>query len=137
MYQSTTQLRVRYSETDRMSYVYYGNYAQYFEVARVEALRSLGISYKEMEEEGVLLPVSEYKIKFIKPGFYDELLTIKTTIIKLPSVRIIFQYETYNEKNEILNTAETILVFVNRETMKPCKAPLHILEKLDPFFLDL
>lgn len=134
MYQSTTQLRVRYSETDRMSYVYYGNYAQYFEVARVEALRSLGISYKEMEEEGVLLPVSEYKIKFLKPGFYDELLTIKTTIIKLPSVRIIFNYETFNEKNELLNTAETILVFVNRETMKPCQAPKHVLEILEKYF---
>jgi len=135
MYQSTIQLRVRYSETDQMSYVYYGNYAQYFEVARVEALRSLGISYREMEEDGVLLPVSEYKIKFIKPGFYDELLTIKTSIIKLPSVRIIFQYETFNEKNELLNTAETILVFVNRETMKPCVAPIHVLEKLANFFL--
>ncbi len=134
MYQSTTQLRVRYSETDRMSYVYYGNYAQYFEVARVEALRSLGISYKEMEEEGVLLPVSEYKIKFLKPGFYDELLTIKTSIIKLPSVRIIFHYETFNEKNELLNTAETILVFVNRETMKPCQVPKHVLEILAPHY---
>ena len=134
MYQSTTQLRVRYSETDRMSYVYYGNYAQYFEVARVEALRSLGISYKEMEEEGVLLPVSEYKIKFLKPGFYDELLTVKTTIIKLPSVRIFFHYETFNEKSELLNTAETTLVFVDAKTMKPCQAPKHVLECLEKYF---
>jgi len=115
MYKHTTQIRVRYSETDRMNYVYYGNYAQYFEVARVEALRNLGISYKELEEkEGVMLPVLDYHIKFFKPGYYDELLTINTSIIKMPEARIAFEYEVYNEKNELINKASTTLVFVNK-----------------------
>jgi acyl-CoA thioester hydrolase len=134
MIQKEIQLRVRYSETDRMQYVYYGNYAQYFEVGRVETLRSLGISYKDMEEKAILLPVVEYKIKYFKPAFYDELLTIKTTIPKLPGARIIFLYETINEKGELLNAGETTLVFVNQVTMKPCAAPLYVLEKLAGFF---
>ena len=134
MYQKEIQLRVRYSETDRMNYVYYGNYAQYFEVGRVEALRSLGISYKKMEDEGILLPVIDYKIKFIKPAFYDELLTIKTTIPSLPTARIIFLYETYNEKKELINNGETTLVFVNSKTMKPCAAPKEVIDKLEKYF---
>ena len=135
MYKHQTQIRVRYSETDRMHYVYYGNYAQYFEVARVEALRNLGVSYKELEEvEGVLLPVLDYQIKFIKPAFYDELLTINTSITKLPEARIHFEYETLNEKNELINKASTTLVFVRKETMKPMMAPDNLLSKLKSYF---
>ena len=135
MYTHTTQLRVRYSETDRMNYVYYGNYAQYFEVARVEALRSLGVSYKNLEEEdGVMLPVLDYQIKFFKPGFYDELLTIKTSIVKIPEARICFEYEVYNDKNELINKASTTLVFVNKTTGKPMPAPANFLKLLQPFF---
>jgi acyl-CoA thioester hydrolase len=117
-----------------MSYVYYGNYAQYFEVARVEALRNLGVSYKRMEEEGVMLPVLDYSVKFIKPAFYDEELTIEVAITKLPSARIHFQYHTYNEVRDLLNIAETTLVFVNALTGKPIAAPNYILEKLAPYF---
>lgn len=135
MYTSKVQIRVRYSETDKMSYVYYGNYAQYFEVARVEALRNLGVSYKRMEEEGVMLPVLDYSVKFIKPAFYDEELTIETSIAKLPSARIHFQYKTFNAAHELLNTAETTLVFVNALTGKPIAAPSYILEKLLPYFM--
>lgn len=134
MYTSKIKLRVRYSETDKMSYVYYGNYAQYFEVARVEALRNLGVSYKRMEEEGVLLPVLEYSIKFMKPAFYDQELTIETSITKLPRARIHFQYNTHNESNELLNIAETTLVFVSASSGKPIPAPTYILEKLTPYF---
>jgi acyl-CoA thioester hydrolase len=135
MYKHTTQIRVRYSETDRMSYVYYGNYAQYFEVARVEALRSLDVSYKELEEvEGVMLPVIDFQIKYLKPAFYDELLTIKTSIVKMPTARIFFEYEIYNEKNELINKASTTLVFVNKETMKPIIAPDNLLFKLKSYF---
>lgn len=135
MYKHTTQIRVRYSETDRMSYVYYGNYAQYFEVARVEALRNLGISYKELEErDGVMLPVLDYQIKFFKPGFYDELLSINTSIVKMPEARIYFEYEVYNEKNELINKATTTLVFVNKSTGKPMPAPAHFLNLLKSFF---
>ncbi|MFI5220657.1 MAG: acyl-CoA thioesterase, partial [Bacteroidia bacterium] len=113
MFTSEIQTRVRYAETDRMGYVYYGNYATYFEVARVEALRTMGMTYKEMEDEGIILPVLEYSIKFLKPAFYDDLLTIKTVIKEMPAARIRFDYETYNQDGILLNIAETTLVFVD------------------------
>ncbi len=128
------KIRVRYSETDRMGYVYYGHYAQYFEVARVEMLRSLGLSYKKLEDEGVILPVLEYFIKYIRPAYYDDLLTFKTTITELPSARIHFNYETYNEKNVLLNTAKTTLVFVNQKTGKPTAIPGDLLEAMRKYF---
>ena len=90
MFISTTQIRVRYAETDKMGYVYYGNYAQYFEVGRVEGLRDLGLSYKKMEDEGILLPVVEFQIKYLKPAYYDDLLTIKTTITLVKGALIFF-----------------------------------------------
>ncbi|MFM7016046.1 MAG: acyl-CoA thioesterase [Bacteroidota bacterium] len=136
MYTHQTQIRVRYSETDRMNYVYYGNYAQYFEVARVEALRSLGVSYKKLEEEeGVLLPVLDFQIKYFKPAYYDELLTIQTTITQMPQARIYFEYEILNEKNEIINKASTTLVFVRKNTGKPMMAPESLLSKLQSYFV--
>ena len=129
MLQSELQIRVRYSETDRMGYVYYGNYAAYLEVARVEALRSIGITYKELEDQGILLPVSEYQIRYLKPAYYDELLTIKTVIPGLSGVRLRFKYEVFNEAGELLAVASTILVFVTAVTGKPC-APPELIEKL-------
>ncbi len=123
MYTSETQIRVRYAETDQMGYVYYGHYAAYFEVARVEMLRSLGFTYKKLEEEGIMLPVLTFSIKYIRPAYYDNLLKIKTSINQLPSARITFSYETYNEKDEIINTAETTLVFVNKNTGRPTSIP--------------
>lgn len=134
MYTTEIQIRVRYSETDRMSYVYYGNYAQYFEVARVESLRTLGVSYRDMEDDGVLLPVLDFSVKFLKPAFYDELLTIKTSIAELPKARIVFNYETYNEQGALLNKASTTLVFVNKATGRPMAAPLSITDKLIEYF---
>ncbi len=128
------QIRVRYGETDRMGFVYYGNYATYFEVARVEALREMGVSYLEMENGGVSLPVLEYKIKYLKPAFYDDQLTIKTIIRELPGVRIKFEYETYNQDKVLLNIAETTLVFINVKTLKPCMVPDFVLEKMQPGF---
>ena len=98
MFTSTTQIRVRYAETDKMGYVYYGNYAQYYEVGRVEGLRDLGLSYRAMEDAGILLPVMEYQIKYFKPAYYDDLLTIKTTILELKGARIFFEYETLNQQ---------------------------------------
>jgi acyl-CoA thioester hydrolase len=126
MVQAEIQIRVRYGETDRMGYVYYGNYASYFEVARVEALRELGISYKEMEEGGTLLPVYTYSVKYLKPAYYDDLLTIRTIIRKLEGARIYFEFETYNEKGEKLNTAEVVLVFFDARNNRPCQAPDRI-----------
>lgn len=130
MYQSEVKIRVRYGETDKMGYCYYGNYAEYFEVARVEMIRALGISYKQMEEEGIFLPVLEYYIKYLKPAFYDDLLTIKIKVTEWPVSRIKFEYETYNENNELLNIAHTTLVFFDKTKGKPCAAPEYFLRKL-------
>ena len=134
MYCSEVHIRVRYAETDQMGYCYYGNYAQYFEVARVEMLRSLGVSYKDMENQGILLPVTDYSIKYLKPAYYDENLTIKTQIRILPKIRIAFDYETYNESGELLNEARTELVFLNKENMRPTRAPQILINQLTPFF---
>ncbi len=123
MFVSETKVRVRYAETDKMSYVYYGNYAQYYEVGRVEALRSLGTSYKALEESGIMMPVVQMTTNFKKPALYDDELTIKTIIKEKPNVKMKFYYEIYNDKNTLINQGETILVFVNQKTMKPCHCP--------------
>ena len=134
MFTSETILRVRYAETDRMGYVYYGNYAGYYEVGRVEALRALGMSYREMEDSGIMLPVLTYNIKYFKPSFYDDLLTIQTIIPEIPSTRIKFLYKMFNAERVLLNEGETTLVFVNIKTGKPCQAPREFIEKIQPFF---
>lgn len=119
MIEHSIQVRVRYAETDQMGYVYYGNYATYLEVARVETFRAIGFSYKEMEEDGVLMPVLEYKTKYIRPAKYDDLLTIKVKVAELPKVRIRFEYEIFNEKEELLNISETTLVFIDAKSNRP------------------
>ena len=134
MYQSEINIRVRYAETDQMGFCYYGNYAQYFEVARVEMLRILGVSYKMLEDQGILLPVTDFSIKYIKPAYYDQNLTIKTFMRILPNVRIAFDYETFNESGELLNEARTELVFLKKETMRPSRAPDELIRKLKPYF---
>lgn len=134
MYTSETKIRVRYAETDQMGVVYYGNYATYFEVARVEALREMGLSYKSMEDEGVMLPVLEQYMKYIRPAKYDDILTVKTYLKKLPSTRIHFDYEVFNEEGTLLTIANTSLVFVDSQTMKPCPAPRKLITLLQPLF---
>lgn len=129
MYSFETKIRVRYGETDQMSFVYYGVYAQYYEVGRVELLRSLGITYKELEEMGFALPVVNLNINYKKPAYYDDELTIRTTIKKLPSAKLTFYYEILNVNNELLNIGEVVLVFVNKETGKPCFAPEIVINK--------
>ena len=131
MYTHKTKLRVRYGETDQMKYAYYGIYAQYFEVGRVELLRSLGLSYKYLEEIGYKLPVVNFNIDYKKPAYYDDELTIETTVFKIPKVKIVFNYKTYNSSNELLNTAETTLVFVDLNTGKPCQAPMLLIDKFN------
>lgn len=128
------KLRVRYGETDQMGYMYYGNYAEFYEVARVEMLRSLGLTYKGMEDFGVMMPVLELHCKYIKPAMYDEEISIRVTMEKMPGVRIHFKYELFNEKDELINVGETLLVFVNMESRRPCMAPDYFLAKLEPFF---
>ncbi len=128
MIQATTQIRVRYGETDQMGYVYYGNYATYFEVARVELLRTNGITYKELEENGIMLPVLKLEVKYHKPVKYDDLLTVKTTVSKEPSITIDFDFEIYNEKNELLTTGFTSLVFIDMKRNRPTRATQNILD---------
>ena len=127
MIHTTHSIRVRYGETDPMKYVYYGNYAEYFEVARVELFRTLGISYDEIEKRGIFLPVSEYKIKYLKPGLYDQLLEIHTYIKKTPGVKIEFDYEIYNEDKVKITEASTTLFFLDAETNKIVRCPDFLL----------
>jgi acyl-CoA thioester hydrolase len=132
-FKKSCSLRVRYGETDQMGYCYYGNYAQYFEVGRVEALREIGLSYKTMEANGIMLPVNHFEVKYHKPALYDDNLRIDTYITELKGARLIFKYEIYNEENILLSEASTTLVFVNKETMKPVIAPANFLKLIAPY----
>jgi acyl-CoA thioester hydrolase len=134
MFEYSTKLRVRYGETDQMGYMYYGNYAEFYEVGRVEMLRSLGMTYKGMEASGVMMPVLELKCKYLKPARYDEEIRIRVIMDKMPGVKIHFRYELYNEQEELINTGETLLVFVNMQTNRPCMAPADFIDRLKPFF---
>lgn len=128
MFISKTTLRVRYAETDQLGIVYYGNYAQYYEVGRVEALRQLGFSYKKLEEAGIAMPVLSLNCKFIRPALYDDLLTIQTTISQLPGTRMHFEYELFNEEGVLINKGDTVLAFLSGEEKRPIKAPEWLLD---------
>lgn len=134
MFSHSTRIRVRYAETDQMGYMYYGNYAQFYEVGRVEMLRSLGMTYKSMEESGIIMPVLDLKCKFIKPALYDQEITVQVTMAKMPSLRIHFAYELFNEKQELINIGETTLVFIDAKRNKPCLPASDFLERLQQFF---
>jgi len=134
MYTTETKIRVRYAETDKMGFVYYGNYAIYYEVARVESLRQLGFAYSKLEDMGIMMPVIESKFRYLKPAVYDELLTIKVTIPTLPSARIQFIYEIRNKENELINTGETTLVFIELASGKPRRMPEVLGKLFSPFF---
>jgi acyl-CoA thioester hydrolase len=134
MYTSKTHVRVRYGETDQMGYVYYGVYAMYYEVARVESLRQLGLSYRELEQMGVMLPVLENHTKFLAPAFYDEELLIVTNIREKPGVRIKFDYEIYNPGAKLINQGETLLAFVDKKTGRPRRPPMEFENVVAPYF---
>lgn len=133
MFTHETTLRVRYGETDQMGYVYYGVYPLYYEVGRVEALRSLGLSYRAIEDGGVMLPVHDMQVRYHRPARYDDLLTVRTTILAPPTVRISFRYEVLDASGTLLNEATTTLVFVDRATNRPCRAPAALVERLAPY----
>lgn len=126
------QFRVRYGETDQMGVVYHGNYAQYFEMGRTEWLRKFGFSYKQMEADGIMLPVISLTVKFKKPARYDDLIKVKTEVVKKPSARIEFTYEISNEADEILTTGTSELVFMDMVKNRPTRCPKYILDQL-PF----
>ena len=125
-----SKIRVRYGETDQMGVVYHGNYAQYLEIGRIEWLRSLGISYNKMEEEGIILPVVSISLKFMKSAVYDEVINVRTQLNKIPTATLDFDYKITNEKGELLSTANTVLVFVDKSTKRPTRCPQYILDKL-------
>ena len=132
-FEHISSLRVRYGETDQMGYCYYGNYAQYFEVGRVEALREVGMSYKSLEENGVMLPVSDFHVSYKSPAKYDDLLLIHTSIIEIKGARIVFKYRILNEEKVLIAEAETTLVFVSKETMRPISPPELFLSVINKF----
>ena len=135
MYEHSTTVRVRYAETDRMDVVYYGNYAMYFEIGRVEAIRNLGVSYKDIEDMGVILPVVELNIKYLRPAKYDDLLTIKSQIKELPTEhKIIFDQEIYNEEGKLLTIGKVKLYFMDSKLGKRASMPAIMLEKLSTYF---
>ena len=123
--------RVRYAETDQMGVVYHGNYAQYLEMGRVEWLRGFGVSYKKMEENGIMLPVISLSVNYKKSAEYDDFITVETHLKKLPLVKIEFDFKIYNEHQEILATANTVLAFLDTKTKRPIKCPDYILKKIN------
>ncbi|MCB9082673.1 MAG: acyl-CoA thioesterase [Lewinellaceae bacterium] len=135
MYTHEVQKRVRYGETDQMGYLYYGNYAQYYEIGRVEMLRSLGLTYKSMEEElGILMPVLHMECRYVRPAYYDELITIRTTLRKLPDRFITFHVELFNEQGKLVNGGRVRLCFVEKATNRTIRTPEYLLEKLRSYY---
>jgi len=136
MFTAQTQLRVRYGETDQMGVVYHGNYALYFEIARTEALRQIDVTYRSLEENGIMMPVVNLTVNYKKPAKYDDLLTIKSIFKVMPTVKTIVEYEVYNEADELLCTGQTTLVFVDMKTNKMIRCPQNLMEIFTPFFED-
>lgn len=133
MIQELIKFRVRYAETDQMGFVYYGNYAQYFEIGRVEALKKVGLSYRSLEESGIMLPVKDLNIQYKKAAKYDDLITVETTIPEMPSNRIKFEYRIFREE-ELLATGTTTLFFMDKATGRPIRPSKDFLNKLSPYF---
>lgn len=134
MISTKISVRVRYGETDQMGVVYHGNYPSYFEVARVEFFRELGLPYKDLEDNGIMLPVVDLGIKYLKPAYYDELLHIETRIPEIPkSVRFRFEYTIKNDSDEIITEGFVVLAFIDKETRKPIRCPDYLTRKLEEY----
>lgn len=135
MFNCETQVRVRYAETDQMNVVYHGNYAQYFEVARAEAIRKLGFTYKKMETMGIMMPVVELNCKYLRPAHYDDLLTIKTELRELSdNHRIEFHHEVLNEQGRLLTIGKVVLYFLDTKTQSKSVMPADLKTALLPYF---
>lgn len=134
MYSHAITYRVCYADTDKMGYVYYGNYARLYEIARVETLRSLGVSYKDLEDNGIGLPVFEHNSTFLAPGLYDDELTVICQVDQLPTAKIQFSYRIKNTEGQLINEGKTTLVFMNMLQKKVIKAPEWIVNALRPYF---
>lgn len=129
-----TKIRIYYEDTDQMGVVYYGNYARYYEIGRTEMIRDLGFTYKQMEELGIMLPAHSLKINYLKSAYYDDLLTVRTIVDTIPKVKFPIKTEIYNEKGELINTGEVVLVFFNARNNKPCAAPKFFVDEMMKYF---
>ncbi|HZL09045.1 MAG TPA: thioesterase family protein [Prolixibacteraceae bacterium] len=129
-----TKIRVYYQDTDKMGVVYYGNYARYYEIGRTEMIRDLGFTYKKMEELNIMLPARSLKMNFLKSAYYDDLITIRTIVDTIPKVRFPIKTEIYNDKGELINSGETVLVFFNALTNKPAAPPKYFIDELTRHF---
>lgn len=134
MVTSETKIRVRYGETDKMGYIYHANYVHYFDIGRTELMREQGLTYATLEEKGIILPVRSLIVNYIRPGFYDQELTLKTYLKTPPTVKLKFEYELFNPENELMSTGEVTLAFLDNITRKPVKPPTIFLEKVHKFF---
>jgi acyl-CoA thioester hydrolase len=134
MFCSETTIRVRYGETDKMGYLYYGHYAEYFEVSRTDLIRQLGLTYREIEEKGIIMPVRSLKVDFKSPAYYDELLTVKSCLNVLPVIKMDIDYEIRNAKKQLICTGNTVLVFVDAATGKPRRAPEFFINAVSGYF---
>ncbi len=135
MFTATTQIRVRYGETDQMGYLYYGNYALYYEVGRAEAIRELGFTYRQLEEMGIVMPVVELHTNYYRPALYDDLVTVKTILKELTGGnKIQFHAELYNEEGVLLNKGVTTLVFYDPKEKTRTNMPPELYTRLEPFF---
>lgn len=136
MFVHESKVRVRYVETDQMGVVHHSNYAQYYELARTECFEACsGMTYESMEAEGVMLPILEMQSKFLKPALYNQVLTIKSIVNSLPSVRLKVDYEIYNEAKELINVGQTTLVFVNKQSRRPCPPPESFMKNVRGYFV--
>ena len=135
MFTTETQIRIHYALTDQMGVVYHGHYAQFYEIGRAEAIRQLGYTYKDIEAMGIIMPVVDIHSKFLRPAKYDDLITVKTTLRELPAAhKIIFHHEIYNEADELLNTGDITLFFMEAHNMKRVKIPPELLQKIERYF---
>ncbi|WP_316803296.1 thioesterase family protein [Pedobacter nototheniae] len=136
MFVHETQVKVRYAETDQMGVVHHANYALYYEIARTECFEACsGITYASMEADGIMLPILELQCKYLKPALYNQVLTVKSIVKELPSVRLKVDYEIYNEENQLINIGHTTLVFVDKETRKPCHPPQNFMQGVNQYFI--
>lgn len=134
MHTVETTIQVQYYETDQMGVVHHSNYIRFYETARTSFIKSLGVSYRQLEESGTSMPMINVTSKYIQPAIYDEVLTVKTILKELPTSRITFYYEIYNQEGKLINEGQTILAFINQQTHRPTRAPQILIEKLEPLF---
>jgi acyl-CoA thioester hydrolase len=134
MFCSETMIRVRYGETDRMGYLYYGHYPEYFEVSRTDMIRSLGLSYKGIEDRGIIMPVRSLKVDYRIPAQYDEMLRVKSCLSKLPEIKLDIDYEIFNQQDKLICTGNTVLAFVDAKSRRPRRAPDFFLEAVRKYF---